>query len=152
MQQDPIRPALPADEAAIRACAHAAYGQYVTAIGRKPAPMEADFPAQIAAGHVHVAKDATGALLGYVVFFPEAGHMHLEAVAVTPAATGKGVGRQLIRHCEEAARRAGLGAVHLYTNQKMTANLSMYPHLGFVEVDRRSEDGFDRVFYEKTVR
>jgi len=151
MQPIPIRPALAADEPAIRACAEAAYGGYIATIGRRPAPMDADFAAQIAAGQVHVATDATGALLGYVVFYPEGRHMHLEAVAVTPAAAGKGIGRQLIGFCEGAAHRSGLGAVHLYTNRKMTANLSLYPYLGYVEVDRRSEDGFDRVYYEKSV-
>lgn len=151
MQQLPIRLALATDEPAIRACAEAAYGGYVTAIGRKPAPMVADFAAQIAAGQVHVATGTNGALLGYVVFFPEDRHMHLEAVAVIPAAAGQGIGKQLIRFCESEARRAGLKAVHLYTNQRMTANLSIYPHLGYVEVGRRSEDGFDRVYYEKPV-
>jgi len=151
MQPIPIRPALAADEPAIRACAEAAYGGYVVAIGRRPAPMDADFAAQIAAGQVHVATDAAGALLGYVVFYPEGRHMHLEAVAVMPAAAGQGIGKQLIRFCEAAARGPGLGAVHLYTNQKMTANLSLYPHLGYVEVGRRSEDGFDRVYYEKSI-
>ena len=39
--------------------------------------------------------------------------------------------------------------MRLYTNARMTENLSLYPHLGYVEVERREEDGFDRVFFEK---
>ena len=31
----------------------------------------------------------------------------------------------------------------------MTENLSVYPHLGFIEVDRREEHGFARIYYEK---
>jgi len=31
----------------------------------------------------------------------------------------------------------------------MTENLSIYPHLGYIEVDRREEDGFSRVYFEK---
>lgn len=27
--------------------------------------------------------------------------------------------------------------------------LTIYPRLGYVEVERRSEDGFDRVYFEK---
>lgn len=50
-----IRPANPDDEGAIRACAETVYARYVAAIGRKPAPMVADFKARIAAGQVHVA-------------------------------------------------------------------------------------------------
>lgn len=144
-----IRPATPADEAAVRACAEAAYGRYVAAIGRKPAPMVADFAADIAAGHVHVATDATGALQGFVVYIPQDGHMLLENVAVLPAAAGQGIGTALIARCETAARALGLGSVHLYTNEKMVENLSIYPRLGYAEVARRREDGFNRVFFEK---
>jgi ribosomal protein S18 acetylase RimI-like enzyme len=146
-----IRKALAPDEAAIRACAEHAYERYVAAIGRKPAPMVADFAAQIAAGHVHAALDDAGHLQGFIVFFPRNGHMFLENVAVEPAAAGRGIGRALIAFCEDQARQAGLAAVHLYTNAKMTANLSIYPRLGYVEIDRRTEDGFDRVFFEKSL-
>lgn len=146
-----IRPAVSTDEAAVRACAQAAYARYVPSIGREPAPMVADFAAQIAAGQVHVAVDATGDVLGFVVFHPVKGHVLLENVAVFPRATGCGIGRTLIAHCEGAARRLGLGAVHLYTNEKMSENLRLYPRLGYAEVARRHEDGFDRVFFVKQV-
>jgi hypothetical protein len=41
--------------------------------------------------------------------------------------------------------------VSLYTNAHMTENLSLYLALGYVEVGRRREHGFDRVYYEKRV-
>lgn len=144
-----IRTAVAADLTEVRACAEAAYGQYVAAIGRKPAPMVADFAAQIADGQVHVALGGDDALLGFIVFHPEAGHMLLENVAVAPAAIDQGVGKALIAFCEATARAAGLQAVHLYTNAKMTRNLSLYPRLGYAEAGRRHEDGFDRVFFTK---
>lgn len=144
-----IRKAVAQDEAAVRACAESAYARYVAAIGRKPAPMVADFATQIAAGQVYVARDETDGLLGFIVFFPKGDHMFLENVAVLPAAAGRGIGKALIRFCEEEARRLCLGAVHLYTNEKMTENLSIYPRLGYREVDRRTEEGFNRVFFEK---
>jgi ribosomal protein S18 acetylase RimI-like enzyme len=144
-----IRKAVEADEARVRACAEAAYTRYIAAIGRKPAPMLADYAAQIAAGEIHIAVDEADTLQGFIVFFPKDGHMFLENIAVQPAAAGRGVGKSLIRFCEAEARRLGLGEVHLYTNEKMTENLSIYPRLGYREVDRRSEDGFNRVFFEK---
>ena len=49
------------------------------------------------------------------------------------------------------ARQRGLKAVHLYTNEKMTENLSLYPRLGYIEVARRMEDGFSRVYFEKSL-
>ncbi|MES0882776.1 GNAT family N-acetyltransferase [Roseibium sp. SCP14] len=121
----------------------------MAAIGRKPAPMVADFEAQIQAGLIHAAFDAKGALLGFIVFFPKDDHMFLENVAVDPSAAGRGIGKLLIGYCEEAARREGLGSIRLYTNEKMTENLAIYPHLGFAETERRSEDGFNRVYFEK---
>ncbi|MEC9102228.1 MAG: GNAT family N-acetyltransferase, partial [Pseudomonadota bacterium] len=47
------------------------------------------------------------------------------------------------------ARAEGLETVKLYTNVKMQANLTLYPRLGYVETARKSEDGFDRVYFEK---
>lgn len=142
------RPATPEDEPAIRACARAAYARYVADIGREPAPMRADYAAHITRGEAHVAEDG-GGFLGYVVFFPEDGAMMLDSVAVMPGAEGQGIGRRLIALCEEAALAGGLPAVRLYTNAKMTGNLTLYPRLGFVRTGRRTENGFDRVFFEK---
>lgn len=144
-----IRPATAADEAAIRACATAAYSKYVAAIGRKPAPMTADYTAHIARGEAHVAVDETGAPLGFIVFFSEGKSMQLENVAVLPSATGRGIGKALVKLCEDEARRRGHPVVQLYTNEKMTENLPLYPHLGYRETERRREDGFNRVFFEK---
>ncbi|NIX77129.1 GNAT family N-acetyltransferase [Microvirga sp. c23x22] len=144
-----IRKAVKSDEAAIRACAEKAYGRYVAAIGRKPAPMVADFASQIAASQVYLATDDGDNVQGFIVFFPREDHMFLENIAVQPAATGRGIGKSLIAFCEDEARRLSLGTVHLYTNEKMTDNLSMYPYLGYREVERRTEDGFKRVFFEK---
>ncbi|EJN34721.1 acetyltransferase [Pseudomonas sp. GM78] len=144
-----IRQAIPDDEVAVRACAEQAYAQYVGVIGRKPAPMLADFRAQIAAGLVYISTGEQDELRGFIVFFPVDQHMFLENVAVSAAGRGKGIGKALVQFCEAQALRLGLGSVHLYTNVKMTDNLSIYPRLGYVEVQRRSEDGFDRVYFEK---
>ncbi|MGD9477058.1 GNAT family N-acetyltransferase [Shinella sp. G-2] len=143
-----IRLARPDDEAEIRDCAEKAYARYVAAIGRKPAPMLADFAAEIAAGTVHVAVEG-GTFLGFIIFLPDGDHMLLESVAVLPEAAGRGVGKALIAFCEAETLRRGLSAVHLYTNEKMAENLAIYPRLGYVEVARRAEDGFKRVFFEK---
>lgn len=145
-----IRPARTEDAPRIRAITEAAYAKYIPRIGRRPAPMDVDVDAQIAEGVLWV-WDEDG-ILGSVVFYPEGQTMHLNALAVAPEAVGRGLGRKLIAHVEAAARDAGLPVLALYTNAKMVENLTMYPYLGFTEVDRRTEDGFDRVFYEKRVQ
>lgn len=148
---DVIRQAEASDEPQIRHCAERAYARYVPLIGRKPAPMNADFAAQIAAGEVYVATDDEDTIQGFIVFYAEEGHMLLENVAVLPHAAGRGIGRMLIGFCENAARQRDMNAVHLYTNEKMTENLSIYTRLGYVEVARRSENGFNRVYLEKVL-
>jgi len=145
-----IRKAEASDEPAVRSCAEQAYARYVPLIGRKPAPMLADFAAQIAAGEVYIATDDKDTFQGFIVFYAEDGHILLENVAVLPSAAGRGVGKTLIGFCEDTARQRGMN-VHLYTNEKMTDNLSIYPKLGYVEVARRTEDGFNRVYFEKAL-
>lgn len=148
---DVIRQAIVTDEPEIRDCAEQAYARYVSLIGRKPAPMVADLKGQIAAGEIYVAADDEGSLQGYIVFYPVEQHIFLESVAVLPSAAGRGIGKSLIGFCEGEARRRGFCAVHLYTNERMSENLAIYAQLGYAEVARRTEDGFDRVFFEKTL-
>ena len=145
-----IRPARAGDCAAIQACAAAAYAPYVERIGRKPAPMVADFAAQIAAGQVHVLVEA-GEIRGFAVFYPRGDHLHLENVAVDPTWHGRGHGRRLVAFVEQEARRLGLAAVELYTNEMMTENLVLYPRLGYRERGRGEQDGFCRVYFRKTL-
>ncbi len=145
-----IRPATADDVAEVRACAEAAYQIYVAAIGKKPAPMVADFGAAQAAGDLYVACVGQD-VAGFVVFFEREDHMHLENVAVSPAHQGKGIGGKLIDFVESETLQRGFKSVELYTNEKMTGNLTLYPALGYEEIGRWSEDGFDRVFYRKTL-
>ena len=145
-----IRKAQRQDVQPITACARAAYSIYVDRIGRKPAPMVADFATQVGEGLVYVIGEGR-TIYGYVVFYPRKDHIHLENVAVWPEHTGKGLGGQLIAFVEDEARRNGFATVELYTNRKMFENLSMYPKLGYVELDRWTEDGFERVFFRKNV-
>lgn len=147
-----IRLAEASDEPDIRNCAEQAYARYVPVIGRKPAPMIVDFITQIAAGVVYVATDDQASFQGFIVFYAKEGYFLLENVAVLPSAAGRGVGKTLISFCENTARQRGVNAVHLYTNEKMTDNLSIYPRLGYVKVAERTEDGFNRVYFEKSLR
>ena len=145
-----IRPALESDLVAVRRCAEAAYAGYVARIGRKPAPMVADFGAALAAGGLFVAEDEeSGGIAGYIVFYPRGDYVHLENVAVDPTRQGRGLGRALIEFAERRGRDLGLGRIELYTNAKMTENLALYPRLGYREFARRVEDGFDRVYFGK---
>jgi GNAT superfamily N-acetyltransferase len=73
----------------------------------------------------------------------------VENVAVHPDEQGTGRGRELMNFAEEHARRIGFDRLRLYTNEMMTENIALYLHLGFHELERRTEDGYRRVFMEK---
>jgi len=145
-----IRVAMLTDVPAVRACAQAAYQPYITRMNKPPAPMLADFEHQVSEGIVSVAIK-NDVLVGYVVYYPLADHLHLENVAVLPSHAGLGIGRQLIQHVEDQAVTSGLTRVELYTNEMMFENLAMYPKLGYVETERKTQSGFSRVFFCKTI-
>ena len=60
-------------------------------------------------------------------------------------------GRRDLVFAERRAREAGLAALDLYTNEAMRENLALYSRLGFVEVGRRDDAGYRRVFLRKTL-
>lgn len=143
-----LRAATDSDVPSIARLVTAAYTPYIARIGRPPAPMTADFAALVAAGDAYVLLDGA-AVTGVLVAVVQPDHVHVESVAVAPAAQGRGHGRTLLAFAEELATRRGLSQTRLYTNAAMTENLALYPRLGYVEVDRRHEDGFDRVYFVK---
>jgi len=111
--------------------------------------MCADFAAMVAANHA-VVVEAAGAIAAYMIAWPESDGYFIDNIAVDPAWQGKGLGRTLIDHAVDEAKRHGLSALQLYTNVAMTENLSMYAHRGFVETHRATEKGFDRVYLRWT--
>jgi ribosomal protein S18 acetylase RimI-like enzyme len=146
-----IRPASAKDVEAIRLIVRDAYSKYVERIGREPAPMSADYAALVASGTVWVATNDRDEPLGVLVIDARPTSLVLENLAVAPGFQGRGIGRALIRFAEDRAIELGLDEVTLYTNEKMTENIALYGSLGYVEVARRREEGFERVFFRKTL-
>jgi ribosomal protein S18 acetylase RimI-like enzyme len=144
-----IRPAHPADILVIRDLVQRAYGPYVERIGRQPAPMDDDYAEKVRQGHAFVAED-TG-VVGLIVLIHKPDHVLIENVAVDPNRKGSGIGRALLAFAETSARKSGILTLRLYTNAAMTENLAFYPRLGYQEVDRRTDDGFERVFFSKRI-
>lgn len=143
-----MRRATPDDVPAVERVVQAAYEHYISRIGRRPAPMDADYRALVPDTWL---LDDGADVVGLVVIIAESDHLLIDTVAVAPQAQGRGHGRTLLAHAETRARQLGLPRVRLYTNAAMTENLAMYPKLGYIEVDRRREDGFDRVYFVKDV-
>lgn len=148
---DRIRRGEMSDAEVMSQIAEAAYAQYVEAIGRAPAPMTADYAKHMQDDHCLVALsdgDQQSMAVGFVVIVERSDGYWIETVAVLPEFTGQGIGAKLVE-AAEAFVATSADVVQLYTNVKMTRNVSWYPRLGYREVDRRREQGFDRVFFHK---
>lgn len=141
-----VRMAVVDDEPAVRACVLSAYAKYVGRIGRRPAPMLADYRAAIRREEVFVLGEP---ISGLVVLVPAGDHVFLENVAVLPSLQGRGFGRCLMRFAERRTRELGFQEIRLYTGDCMWENRRMYPKLGYVEVGRKVDDGYPRVFFTK---
>jgi ribosomal protein S18 acetylase RimI-like enzyme len=145
-----VRLAQPADTSAIRDLVQRAYGPYVVRIGRRPAPMDDDYGAKVEARLAFVAEEA-GGITGLIVLLGQPDHMLVENVAVDPDRQSEGIGRELLAFAETSAREAGVAELRLYTNAAMTENLAFYPRLGYEETGRRTDNGFKRVFFSKSL-
>ena len=145
-----LRPAEMSDLEFVKDCAVSAYELYVERIGKKPAPMVADFKTQIKDNQVEIILFANDSL-GYCVSFETANSLFIENIAILPMHQGKGLASKVFEILENRARSAGLQSLTLYTNEKMHENLMFYPKLGFVETQRKEEYGFRRVFFEKQI-
>ena len=146
-----VRAATVADVADIEHIVNTAYTPYIARIGRKAAPMTVDYRTLVGAtDHAWVLIDDSE-VVGVIVTVVESDHLLIENVAIAPLAQGRGHGRTLLAHAERQAYELGLPQTRLYTNAAMTENLAFYPRMGYIEVARRFQDGFDRVFFVKNV-
>ena len=143
---DAPRLASKADLPALREIVRAAYDPYLARMDRAPAPLVADLRPRIDDGHLWIVGRPVE---GLICLCPVDDALLIENLAVHPNAQGTGLGGRLMGFAEELARRKGLDRLTLYTNEVMTENLAIYGHMGYREVDRRTEDGYRRVFMEK---
>ncbi|KAJ4406627.1 hypothetical protein N0V82_010093 [Gnomoniopsis sp. IMI 355080] len=162
--------ATPDDAPALQALITAAYTKYIPRVGRPPAPMTTDYAALIASSSSSPTKhdiphimlllraansdvDGEVVVVGAIVLVDHEHDdaIHVDNLVVDPAAQGRGYGRVLMDVAEGYARERGRRALTLHTNEKMVENLGIYPKMGFVEVDRRVEDGYHRVYFRKSL-
>jgi ribosomal protein S18 acetylase RimI-like enzyme len=143
-----IRLATTNDLAEIIDCVRQAYSKYTERIGREPAPMLADYKAQLEQGIVRVLTEQDD-IRGLLVSFPEDDHYFIRNIAVYPAFQGYGYGKQLMTFAQEQAKTLHLSEVSLYTNVAMTENIAFYSKIGFEEIDRMIENGYHRVYMRK---
>lgn len=143
-----IRLANAVDVPLIRECVRSAYAKYRDRVDRELMPVLADYGALVAREVVCVLTVHLQ-VHGIIVMYPQTDSLFIENVAVHPGAQGRGYGKRLLLFAEEQARLRGMGTLSLYTNEVMTENLRMYARFGYIETDRRVEDGYRRVYLTK---
>lgn len=146
----PPRRATEADLSAVEALVAAAYGQYVSRIGRRPRPMLANYRNAIASHSFWLVEREQG-LAGLIELIAADDHLLIENVAVSPAFQRSGIGRALIAFAELEAQRQGYAEVRLYTNALFTENLALYSRLGYRETHREQLHDTCIVHMAKTV-
>src|SRR6185503_19019905 len=145
-----LRRAGGADAVAITRLVEAAYEHYRPLIGRTPIPMLTDFGVAVREHEVWV-LDGAGGVVGVIELAVRDDHLWIENVAVAPDHQALGLGRRLMAHAEDEARRRGLPELRLLTNELYARNLAMYARYGYRETHREPYLGTDLVHFSKPV-
>lgn len=95
--------------------------------------------------------DTATDVLGVLVLKAEEDALLLENVAVAPARQKQGVGRALIAFAEDHAFARVVGDQALYQRAD-AGELAPLPTARIHRTERRVEDGFARVYFQKVLR
>ncbi|KAJ5677222.1 uncharacterized protein N7477_002855 [Penicillium maclennaniae] len=130
---------------------HVAYSKYIQRIGKPPAPMTADYRELMQTHEIFLLHKPDGKIMGSIMLRsdPPSNSIEINNLVVDPLAQGRGYGRILVGYAENIAKARGHSSLTLYTNVKMYENLGLYVKLGFIETERKLEDGFERVYFRK---
>jgi ribosomal protein S18 acetylase RimI-like enzyme len=122
-----IRPALPADEAAVvalwRAC------ELVASYNDPVADFR--FAKAGACSDVLVGEDAAGRIGGSVMVGHDGHRGWLYYVSADPQSRGSGIGRQMVQAAEAWLRQRGVVKAQLLVRETNTKVVAFYEHLGF---------------------
>jgi len=118
----------------VRRVVREAYAQWIPVIGREPMPMKADYERAVRDHEIDLLY-ADDDLVGLIEVVANSDHLFIENIAVVPRRQGQGLGRRLLRHTEDRARKTNLGELRLLTNQAFQANIRLYESVGF-RIDR----------------
>jgi len=144
MRKPVIRPARPADAAALTRAIDAAYAVYAGR-GLSLPPVSEGVAEAIAETPVYVAETAAGIVGGIILRLGETAK--IENIAVAPDGAGQGIGRALMTRAETAARDAGYGRLILSTHEKLLETRRFYARLGWKETGSQGA----KVLFAKTL-
>lgn len=144
-----IRLATRNDLNAIGRIVEEAFSIYEPRMNKKPYPMLDDYEAHAENERAYVLT-INEEVVALVVLAAEGDALSVDNLAVANSRRGQGFGRAMLDFAEKLARERGLMKLILYTNEAMSENLTFYPRMGFRETRRGVENGYKRVYYEKT--
>ena len=145
-----IAPATPRNASDVYAVVDAAFARYQQRMDGPPAPLLADYTRLCERGDV-TALRVGRRIVGVLVSGVTGRTLEIETLAVHPAFEGYGHGATMLEWAVDRALGQGCNAVTLYTNVVMHEAQAFWSHQGFVETGRRVEDGFDRVYYRRSL-
>lgn len=109
--------------------------------------MVADFVLHQDRGELFVAE-RDGELLGYLVLIVREDELFVENMAVDPDCRRQGLASKLLAFAHSLATQHNRARLRLYTNVVMQDAIALYQRTGWREIERRHEDGFDRIYFE----
>ncbi|WP_193171373.1 GNAT family N-acetyltransferase [Nisaea nitritireducens] len=145
-----FRDAQPEDVKTILALVSAAYAKWIPVIGREPKPMNADYEKALRE-HDFALLCIGEEIAGLIETMTRDDHIWIENVAVSPAQQGMGLGRRLLQHAEEIAKRSGRTKLSLLTNADFKANVTFYEKVGYVTTSTEPFMGGTTVYMTKTL-
>lgn len=145
-----IRKAQPADTPKMKNCVKAAYRHYIARMGKPPGPMLDDY-SEVVRKHQAFVAELNGQVVGVLVLILQDEGILLDNFAVPPEYQGQGFGRKLVEFAESEARNQGFSHLDLYTHGCMAENIKMYKRLGYVNTERRTVRGYQRVYMRKSL-
>jgi ribosomal protein S18 acetylase RimI-like enzyme len=144
-----IEKATVSDAQGMKQCAIAAYTHYIPRTKLPPIPMLYDYNLIIKDHQAFVIKQNESVIGILVLMYFEKGIL-LDNVAVLPEYQGKGLGKKLIIFAEKEAIEQGYSEIYLYTNERMTENINIYNHLGYIETERRLINDRPAIYMRKS--
>ena len=88
-------------------------------------------------------------IVGVLVLIQTVTAILLDNVAVHPDQQGSGIGKRLMNLAESEAKDQSFEKLDIYTHECMYENIALNKALGCIDIERKQERGYNRVYMQK---